>query len=152
MTKGAARVCSIAVFVATLDGVFKLFAHRYLPMEHAGLRMPIDFALHRNPGITFDIALPLAIVLPLSAIICLVLARTAHHAWNINPGRAASAVIIIVGALDNAVDRLVNHYTTDYIILFGRSAINLADVLIILGTIGFLYYTEQHLPRGAKIS
>jgi len=41
------------------------------------------------------------------------------------------------------IDRFVNGFTTDYIIIFSRSVINLSDVLIVAGIIALLWYTRD---------
>jgi lipoprotein signal peptidase len=48
--------------------------------------------------------------------------------------------MIVAGALGNLFDRWLNGFTTDYIILFRTSAINLSDVLIVVGMLAFLWY------------
>ncbi len=150
MKKSAVILCA-ALAVAILDGVFKFLAHRYLPIITLHPNWPIAFGLHRNPGITFDIPVPLAIVLPLTVMICVALCRFAQHHWATQPLRAVSALVLVIGALGNATDRLITHATTDYLILFTRSVINLSDILIVLGALGLLYYTENTPSGGAKI-
>lgn len=55
--------------------------------------------------------------------------------------------LVIVGALSNLYDRLIHGYVTDYLFLWGRSAVNLADILILLGIFGyFLYSKSNHSP------
>lgn len=144
MKKSAVLVSAIAFDVACLDGVFKYFALRLLPPDTLPVSWPFGLALHKNPGITFDLAIPLWLVIPFTLIILVWLGIFVHQNWS-SP-KAVSALIIIFGATGNLIDRLVNGFTTDYIILFGRSAINLADVLIITGAIGLLYYTKNNSP------
>ena len=57
------------------------------------------------------------------------------------------AVTVILGAVGNLADRIINGFTTDYILLFGHSAINLADLLIIFGILGILWYTRNKKAR-----
>lgn len=141
------RRASLYVFLTTLiaivDAILKVFAIKRLPEEGSHLSSPIDFALHKNPGIAFNIPIPLPIVIVASTIIIVLLARFAYNSWQNRPDRAIAAWLIIAGALGNMIDRIVHGFTTDYIILFTRSAINLSDVLIFLGTALLLYYTES---------
>lgn len=139
----ALSICVFATVVAAADAVFKGLAISRLSEEGGRLRSPIDFALHKNPGIAFDIPLPLPIVTVVSVVIIGLLLRYAIGSWSKRPDRTMAATLIVLGALGNLVDRVVNDFTTDYIILFARSAINLSDVLIFLGTILLLYYTES---------
>ncbi len=152
MTKNAVRAITIASAVVLLDGVFKYLAIHTFPSDQGPLTFPFALALHKNPGITFDIAIPLGIVAVLTIIILIVLARLAWRSRQEHSNRSAAACIIIIGALGNLIDRVINGFTTDYLILFSRSAINLADVVIVIGAIGLLYYTEKNSPvTGAKI-
>lgn len=144
MKKNAVLVSAIAFDVACLDGVFKFFALRSLQSDALPVAWPLDLALHKNPGITFDLAVPLWLVIPLSVLILIFLGQFVRQSWP--SWKAVSALVIIFGATGNLIDRLVNGFTTDYIILFGRSAINLADVLIITGAICLLYYTQNNSP------
>ena len=132
--------------IGVADAAFKAYAIHALPDERtANLQSVLSFALHRNPGIAFDIPVPLAIVLPITAVICIAFARVAYKQQNANPSQALAALAAVIGALGNGLDRLINGFTTDYIILFQTSAINLSDVLILLGIVGVLWY-DRRIP------
>lgn len=147
MSKSAVRVFAIACAVALLDGAFKFLAIHTLESDSSPLSWPLDLALHKNPGITFDIAIPLAIIIPLTILIAMLLGRLAWQERSNNERRAMAASVVFLGAIGNLVDRLVNGFTTDYLIFFGRSAINLSDILIVTGAIALMYYTESN-PQG----
>lgn len=152
MTKNAVRVFAIALAVVLLDGVFKYLAIHYFAPDSEPLSTPFALALHKNPGITFDIAVPLAIVVPLTIIILIFLSKIAWQARHTRKQQAMAAVVVIIGALGNLLDRIINGFTTDYLIFFARSAINLSDVLIVTGAIALMYYTERNSPvTGAKL-
>ncbi len=133
-----------------MDSILKSFAISSLPEDGGVLRWPIDFALHKNPGIAFDIPLPLSIIVAFTILVCIVLARYAWSAWPKSARISAFSVMIIAGALGNMIDRITNGFTTDYIILFERSAINLADVLILFGTAAILWYSRNTSFRKRK--
>ena len=138
------------IAIGCADAVFKAYAISHLPDEQtAQLQSVLAFALHRNPGIAFDIPIPLIIVLPITAVICLAFARIAYQRRTTNPKQALAATAAVIGALGNGIDRLVNGFTTDYIILFQTSAINLSDVLILVGIAGVLWY-DQRIPSTAR--
>lgn len=145
--QNAVLVCAIALAVALLDGVLKYFALQIFPSDHDDLAWPFALALHKNPGIIFDIPVPLIIILPLTIMICAALVAQARKWWKVAPERSAALITMTIGALGNAIDRFVNGFTTDYLIFFGRSAINIADILIITGAIGYLYYSSRRLPE-----
>lgn len=151
MTKKNAFVLAALAFdVAVLDGVFKYLAHRYLVSDTvANLAWPIDLALHKNPGIIANIAIPLSIVIPITIIVCAALLATIHKQWKQNHPYALACWVIFCGASGNLLDRILHHYTTDYIMLFQRSAVNLADGLVVLGAVMLLWYSKDNSPNGA---
>ncbi|MCH8049487.1 signal peptidase II [Patescibacteria group bacterium] len=140
----------LAILVAVIDGIIKSLAIKRLPEAGGHLGSPIGFALHKNPGIAFDIPIPLTVIIVLTVVITALLARYAVRSWISRPERSFAAVIIVIGAAGNMIDRIINGFTTDYIILFRRSAINLSDILIILGTILILYYNETRTKKEKK--
>ena len=68
--------------------------------------------------------------------------RFAKQQYIKNPKVSAVAVMVIIGALGNAIDRIINGFTTDYLILFRLSAINLSDILILTGVTFLLWYND----------
>lgn len=146
MKKNAVLVTAIACAVALLDGVFKFFAIQSLPPDTAPVSFPLDFALHKNPGITFDIPIPLTVLIPFTALIVVCLITFSWKNRRLDTNATVAALVVAFGATGNLLDRAINGFTTDYIILFGRSAINLADVLIITGAVFLLYYTRHNPP------
>ncbi|MBU1126363.1 MAG: signal peptidase II [Patescibacteria group bacterium] len=136
-------IIGFAACVALMDAVFKWQAILRLPEEGGRLFFPIDFVLHKNPGIAFDIPIPLSIVVTFSILVSIVLIRFTWKNWQNNPNYSAAASMIVIGSLGNMFDRIINNFTTDYIILFGRSAINLSDILILTGAILLIRYTKK---------
>lgn len=143
MTKQRAIVfAAIAFVVAALDGAFKIAAQN-LPSDSTQLSWPIDLALHKNAGIVFNIPLSLGFVIPITVVVCFALVAIGKRAWIAEPGITAACALIFFGAVGNLVDRMINNYTTDYIIFFSRSAVNLADGLILIGAITFAWYSHR---------
>lgn len=103
----------------------------------------VDILLHRNEGVVSNIPIPLAVVLPLTVLILIGCAYWLWKSWDSNHRLALSLVVLIGGAIGNFADRLINNFTTDYLLLFSRSVINLADVLIVIGVIGILFTTKN---------
>ncbi len=136
----------VLLVIGIADAAFKIFALSTLPDEHEIVLSPlVSFAVHRNPGIAFNLPMPLTLVLPITAIICAIFTYTAYKKRYDNPNLSLAALAAVTGAMGNGIDRLVNGFTTDYIILFRTSAINLSDVLILLGIIAVLWY-DQRIP------
>ena len=132
-----------ALGIGLIDAIFKYFAITRLPEEGSRLSSPIDFALHKNPGIAFDIPVPLSIVVIFTILVSILLIKYALRRWKSHQKSSAAALVVVIGALGNMIDRIINNFTTDYIILFERSAINLSDILIVFGAILLIYYTEH---------
>lgn len=138
------------ITIALIDGVLKYFAINSFPAETDLNLSPIfAFALHKNPGITFDLAIPLTIITPITILIVLGLAYHARLLFSSQPRVALGIIAVIIGAVDNLIDRMINGFTTDYLMFFKTSVINLADVLIVLGAIMILVYykTNPHQRR-----
>lgn len=146
--KTAVIAGAIAVAVALLDGGFKFLAIHNLPSDNLPMSWPVALALHKNPGIIFDIAVPLFVILPMTLVLCVVLLIIAKKNLPSSTHQSVALWWIVCGAVGNAIDRVANHFTTDYIIFFRRSAINLSDILIIIGALLYLYYSESKLPEG----
>lgn len=137
----------LAIAVGFSDAIFKHLALRFLPSEQSAVLKPIiTLAVHRNPGIAFDIPLPLVIVLPITLGLIAGLGYLALKRWHTQRIQAILAFTAIIGAIGNGFDRFINGFTTDYLILFKTSAINLSDVLILIGVLGFVWY-DKHLPN-----
>ncbi|MCC7522987.1 signal peptidase II [Candidatus Uhrbacteria bacterium] len=99
---------------------------------------------HKNYGISFNIPLPLwlTVIIAVAA-----LAWAMYTLWKLSaqtPIMTAPLLgIFIGGVLGNLTDRLVFGYVHDWLLLFGRSAVNLADGAILLGLIGYILLTQR---------
>ena len=137
------------VSIAILDHIFKVFAVQRLPDDGSRLRFPVDLALHKNYGVAFDLPVPLWIVIPITLLVLLLLIRELRG--NVSDTKRTIALgLICVGAIGNLVDRIVYGYTVDYLILFGRSAINLSDLLILAGVF-LLLVPKKETKAGAAM-
>lgn len=106
--------------------------------------------LHMNPGIIGDIAVPQIILIPVSLAVMVACFFWLAHAWNRREVQTACAlVVLLLGAIGNVSDRLADGFTTDYILLFERSVINLSDVLIVVG-IGWLIALTNKATRASR--
>lgn len=145
--KKAQILIGASCVAAFADAVLKSIAIKRFPEEGIRFDFPIGFGLHKNPGIAFDIPIPLPIIIVLTIAITGYLTYFTYKHWEHNKAGSAAALMVIIGALGNMFDRIINDFTTDYIILFNRSAINLSDILIILGIIFLLRYSENKEHR-----
>ncbi len=99
------------------------------------------FALHQNYGIAFSLPIPMWLTLIISAAIIAALIKVGFHFWKQKSEYLIPIVLIFFGAIGNFIDRLINGFTTDYLIFLQLSAINIADILIIAGVILTLWYS-----------
>ncbi|MEK9155093.1 MAG: signal peptidase II [Patescibacteria group bacterium] len=135
----------LIIVVSLLDGWLKCIAINTFPDESTATLHPIlSLALHRNPGIAFDIPIPLWFIAPLTIVVIALLVERAVRLRKTIPIVSLALLSVILGANNNLVDRLINGFTTDYLILFRTSAINLSDVLILLGSFTIVMYTERN--------
>lgn len=134
--------------IVILDEWLKFSALQRLP-EEGSLVDPgiLEFAIHKNWGVAFDIPFRLEFLILVSIVIGLGLLRIAYKNRLAHPDITLATGIIILGALGNLYDRIVYGFTVDYIILFARSAINLSDVVIVLGVVALLLRSRRSRDR-----
>ncbi len=104
------------------------------------------FAIHKNYGLAFDIPFRREFIILITLFLGYYLLKIAYQNFTRHPDLSFASLLIIVGALGNLFDRIVYGFTVDYILLFGRSAFNLSDIIIILGVILFLLASRR--PKG----
>lgn len=127
-----------AVIVFSLDRVTKTFISE-LTIE----RLPIPKGLvtlvhHENFGIIANVPLPLAITVAITAFVIVLVLGATWTAIKEGKARQAGALgVLLGGAVGNLFDRVTQGYVFDWILLFGRSAINLADIAIVLGALWY---------------
>jgi len=98
-----------------------------------------EFTRHQNFGIIANIPLPLFLIIACSAVILVLVAFGFVRAVRRRELREAIALtFILAGAIGNLWDRLQWQFVYDWILLFGRSAINLADIMIGIGIVWYL--------------
>ncbi len=97
------------------------------------------FGLHKNPGILFDVPVPQPLVWTATLIVIGIFVRMAWRERIQNPLFTFGAVITIIGAVGNFFDRLLNDFTTDYLLFFTGAAINLSDLIIIGGLLVIIH-------------
>ncbi len=135
------------IFVSTiviLDEIVKYWALTSAPLIETIANPGIfTLAIHKNWGIAFNIPFKLPLIILTSLILGIILLRVAYTQWKKKPMVALFALLILIGAAGNMFDRLVYGYTVDYLVLFGRSAINLSDLVILTGVFGMLTHARK---------
>lgn len=141
-TRGLGYALIIASGTFVLDQWLKsaLFANETL-MNGSWLLSLIRFTDHRNFGISFNIPIPLWLIITISitaliwALHNLFQSNATHHIT-----RDIFLSIFIGGILGNLFDRITLHFVRDWLLLWNRSAVNFADGAILIGLIGFLFH------------
>lgn len=130
--------------IVLCDELLKFIALKRLPAE-GSLVDPgfLSLAIHKNWGIAFDIPFKLELIILFSIVIGGFLLHTAYIRAKSHPQIAFATLVIVLGALGNIYDRLAYGFTVDYLILFGRSALNLSDIIIVSGVILLLISSRR---------
>lgn len=128
-----------AVGLLFLDRVLKGIVVQMRPVGPAG-RWAI-FTPYMNEGIAFSLPLADAVFWPLAAAALGVLIWLFIGFARRGRGELAALVfMILLGAASNLSDRLAYGATVDYFLFFGRSAVNVADGMIIAGAAAAYFY------------
>lgn len=98
----------------------------------------VEFRLFRNDGIAFSIPVPDVIFWPIAILALVALIRLWNALREEDEVGAALVIMILLGALSNVADKALTGAITDYIIFFGRSAVNVADGMIVGGTLAMI--------------
>lgn len=121
-----------------------LFANETL-MNGSWLLGLIRFTDHQNFGISFDIPVPLWIM---AAIALAAILWATYELLRLRFPRSTFhsvfLAIFIGGVLGNLFDRVALGFVRDWLLLWGHSAVNLADGAILLGLIGYLFWRPKY--------
>lgn len=104
----------------------------------------VIFRLFRNHGIAFSLPFSGPAVWILT--IGLLVAAAVLAGKALQRGRkdlAAAYGMFAAGAASNLFDRMAHGFTVDYLIFFSRSAVNLADGMIVLGAVLLLLWQPK---------
>lgn len=137
-------IIPVAFCLALIDEIIKYIALQKLPTEGSfELSGLFDLAVHKNFGIAFNLPLAQNLTVFVTVVLISIFCWLAWKSIQSKPYLTSASVLIIAGALGNLFDRIVYGFTVDYIILFGRSAINLSDVLILTGVVWLLLASRK---------
>ena len=102
----------------------------------------IAFILFKNKGIAFSIPFASVVFWPIALFIFGFLIIFFLRSLRREPLHATFLFCILLGALSNLFDKFFYDAIVDYVIFFGRSAVNIADGMIIIGLVPFLFVTK----------
>lgn len=133
---------SLAGFFLCLDQLLK-FCATNVWQEKILLGKLFGWQPFENTGAAFGLPVPGWIVVWLSIIIItLFVFQLAHDNQIKNNLKIFTCLFVIVaGAASNLIDRLLWGHTIDYILIF-TGIINIADIMIVVGMAGFVYFSK----------
>lgn len=141
-------VIALAGLLVIFDEVLKKIALSNFPEEGKspeGNKI-IEFAVHQNTGIAFDLPIWAPLILVLVILIITGLVGLAYKNRNSQPWLAAASIIIVFGALGNLIDRIAYGFIIDYIIFpLSGSAFNLSDAVIVVGLVTILFSKRKKI-------
>jgi signal peptidase II len=129
----------VIIFIA--DRVSKIWMMQ-MPIIKSGGPFPDVVALthHQNHGVIANVPIPQVIIVAITIIILLLIIRTLIAEIRLGKMRSAAALgILLGGALGNLFDRITTGFVFDWILLFNRSVVNIADIAIIIGASIYLW-------------
>lgn len=139
-----------AVILGTvaLDRATKLFFMEHLPADGRVFHIfgPLSLIRHTNLGIVANIPIPVPVTIAATFIILFfvvrALLRALHDEWI---ARAIFLSVLLGGAVGNLWDRLSYHFVFDWLLLFNKSIVNIADIAIVIGILGYIF-SEKTAP------
>jgi len=104
----------------------------------------LKFEFFANRGIAFSIPFSGPVLWVLSGILILAFSWFAfRYGRKDRPLLAFAYGLFMFGAASNLYDRVVYGHTVDYLIFFGRSAVNIADAMIVAGAVMLISRTKK---------
>ncbi len=117
-----------------------LFSHNKSDFFHLGF-----FA---NRGVAFSLPVPLPLALIVTVLAIIIFSWLLMQDKHLNRPSTVFLIPAILGSLNNGLDRLIHNWTTDYLFILNRLALNLSDLLVVGGIGLFLWYNyDSEHPR-----
>lgn len=109
------------------------------------LRGLIQSVQHKNEGLIANLPVPQGLIIGVTILLLGILLiygwkHRFSNDWLMHLGLAC----LMGGAVGNLYDRVLLGYVRDWILLFGRSAINIADAAIVVGILTLLIQSEVY--------
>lgn len=127
-------------FFLLADRIFKYLSQTFFSAP-ALLNKYAGWFPSSNGGIAFGLLLPRFLIILLSIIFIIILARIFKK--NSDPLTRAGIFLMIIGAFSNLIDRVFFGHTLDYLLLY-MSIFNLADVMIVTGAVVCIVSSLKH--------
>jgi lipoprotein signal peptidase len=130
----------VPLLAVAFDRFLKWYSFAALPGEGAVLFNGLEYKMFLNSGLVFSLLNNLAALLATlvaAALLALWLASkiSADRSWLFRPTNLFSVLLVSAGGASNLFDRIAYGGVVDYLILFSRSAVNVADIMILAGVL-----------------
>lgn len=148
----AAWIICIFIGLVALDRTVKL-ALISSPAIAGAFALPgvIGLIHHENHGIIANLPVPQPLIILVTiGIIGLILVGLLRAFRRNDVHESQALTVILAGAVGNLWDRLQYGYVFDWLLLFGRSAVNIADGCIAIGAIWYLFAWSTDGSRASK--
>lgn len=140
---------ALATILTVADTVAKVAIQTTLPAGRVVVFPKVlALFLHYNAGLVANIAMPMPIVAAVTLAVlvgCVVWLRTAMRTNDV--AIQCGLILILFGGIGNLTDRLVDAQTTDYLLLFEHSVVNVSDGLVLAG---ILWIAAVSLQNGGR--
>lgn len=145
---GLGGAAALVTFIIDQLAKMRWLATPESPAGFSYLKGWIQSVVHQNEGITFNLPLPQFFILLITLIAFVWLVRESKQAWK-NEDRFGLCCLGLVlgGAVGNAYDRVMFGYVRDWLLLWHRSAVNIADIAILVGVLGYLWKRSRTPKR-----
>lgn len=135
-------IISTAVILVLVDRILKILTLKGLLLGSFWFFGYPRFAFHKNFGLAFDLPLSRILIILFSFLSIILLVALIITSIKKSQNYIFGLILIIVGALENLIDRIHYGFVIDVIELFPGSIWNIADLTILLGI--FLIITQKH--------
>ncbi|MBI5654295.1 signal peptidase II [Candidatus Uhrbacteria bacterium] len=135
-TKQRLALSALAAAIATVDQISK-YAIRAQPAPSWPWPGFLELTHHQNFGLIANTPVPRILILIVTLAVMIALVQRIFLAEKLGINERLALTIILGGALGNFVDRLLQGYVFDWILIFNTSIINIADIAITLGIVGY---------------
>ena len=139
------QATALVAFVIGIDQIAKQWAIASKPSW--GISNLIESVHHQNYGIIANIPIPQWITILATLAIIVYITMQFLKEKNTSIHFILAYGLLIGGALGNLIDRIYLGYVFDWILIFGRSAINIADISITIGIIFYLIGLKKGIGR-----
>ena len=129
-------IAAIIIAVFVFDRWTKLYFMAHPPTSSSGW---LTVATHHNFGLIADTLVPSWIIVAVTSLVLLTIAWKLREELKRNQATSYALALVIGGAIGNLYDRVAQGFVFDWILVFQRSVMNVADVAIGAGVLMYVW-------------